>query len=47
LAVVWSLARDLVVEPALEQPLVWRGGIRQTVLLVVRLNKIFDDSAGL
>jgi hypothetical protein len=47
LAVVWPLARDLEVKPALKQPLLWRRGVRKAILLVVSLNEILKDRAGL
>lgn len=47
LTIVRSLTRHLEVQVLLQVPLVRRGGGIQLVLLVVRLDKVLEDGAGL
>lgn len=47
LAEVWTLARDLEVQPLLELPLLWRRSLGELVFLVVGLLKVLENSSGL
>lgn len=47
LAEVRALARGLEVQPALCKPLLWEVGVGELVLLVVGVEQVLDDCAGL
>jgi len=47
LAEVWTLTRDLEVQPLLELPLLWRRSLGELVLLVVGLLEVLKNSSGL